>query len=157
MQVFFIRLILTIIFILGSCLMSYSIFSHGLDILLTEHNNLNSKINENLELMTKKVSVLDYHQHKTYFLNFFSYISTIVTVCIATFLFISVLKGETTNIETFVNMIVSEQTQRTNNLILGLKDYYEKIHTPLNINGVIDNLNVNQENPKLVDLDIFDR
>ena len=54
-------------------------------------------------------------------------------------------------------MIVSEQTQRTNNLILGLKDYYEKIHTPLNINGVIDNLNVNQENPKLVDLDIFDR
>ena len=74
--------------------MPYSIFSHGLDILLTEHNNLNSKINENLELMTKKVSVLDYHQHKTYFLNFFSYISTIVTVCIATFLFISVLKGE---------------------------------------------------------------
>ena len=106
----------------------YNTFFHGLDILLTEHNDLNLKINENLELMAKKVSVLDYYQHKTYFLNFFSYISTIVTVCIATFLLISVLKGETTNIETFVNMIVSEQTQRTNNLILGLKDYYEKIH-----------------------------
>ena len=157
MQVFLITLILTIILTLGSCLTFYITFFHDLDILLTEHNDLNSKINENLELMTREVSVLDYHQYKTYSLNFFSYISTIVTVCIVTFLLISVLKGETTNIETFVNMIVSEQTQRTNNLILGLKDYYEKIHTPLNINGVIDNLNVNQENPKLVDLDIFDR
>ena len=157
MQVFLITLILTIILTLGSCLTLYTTFFHDLDILLTEHNDLNSKINENLELMTREVSVLDYHQHKTYFLNFFSYISTIVTVCIVTFLLISVLKGETTNIETFVNMIVSEQTQRTNNLILGLKNYYEKIHTPLNINGVIDNLNVNQESPKLVDLDIFDR